>query len=133
RGMQQLAQLGEIVALLERADGERALLRAAGGPAVGAARWGLSSVSSALHAPIQSRSPRARRRRVGARVSTRGCQRAAMTANAGRGRPASSSSDESQTAFERARMSHATISVRCALAIFSAWRHQATAPPGTLA
>jgi hypothetical protein len=48
-GEQQLAQLGEVVALLEGADREGALLRAAGGPAVGGARLGLSSVSAAFH------------------------------------------------------------------------------------
>src|SRR3954471_21073555 len=123
---QQLAQLGEIVALLEGADRERALLGAAGGAAVGRARLGLSSVPGAFHGLPSSLEAPARPRR-------RRRQRLAMTANAGRGVPFASMSDESQTAFGRERMSHATISARCAEATFSAWRHQATAPPGTAA
>src|SRR3954453_7201558 len=92
RRAQQLAQLGEVVALLQGADRERALLGAADGRAVGPARLGLSSVPSAFHGLLSSlEAPD----RYGGGV----CQRLAITANAGRGLPLASISDESQTAF----------------------------------
>src|SRR3954470_24891036 len=54
RGAQQLPKLGEVVALLQRADRERALLGAAAGAAVLCARLRLSSVPSALHGLLLS-------------------------------------------------------------------------------